>query len=327
MTRLLALITLATGLLTAAAAAAPSLRNTVVVTGPSIRLGDLFNEAGPRAAVEVAPAPALGGRTVLDAAWLVATAREQGLDWQPKSRFEQAIVERAGQTVPVESVVAELKQELGNRLPTGQSELTLDNSELRLFVPAGSTPAITIDGLTFDPRSGRLTAYVSASAGEVVAERVRVTGRVRRMIDMPVLSRPVAPGETIAANDIEMIALPSDRLNQTFLIAAGELIGKTPKRSIRPGEPIRPGDIQTPVVIHRGDLVTVVLQSAGLMLTAQAKALEDGVRGQAIRISNTRSGKTLDAAVSGPGTVTLSIAAPVAAARTVTTAGATARQE
>jgi flagellar basal body P-ring formation protein FlgA len=327
MTRLSLLVALAAGLLTGAAVAAPSLRNTVVVNGPSIRLGDLFSDAGPRAAVEIAPAPALGGRIVLDAAWLAAAAREQALDWQPKSRFEQAIVERAGQTVPLETVIAEVRQELANRLPAGQSELTLDNSDLRLIVPAGSAPLVTVDGLTFDPRSGRLTAYVAASAGDIATERVRVTGRVRRIVDMPVLTRLVAPGETIAANDIEMIALPSDRLNQSFVAAAGELVGKTPRRSIRPGEPIRPGDIQTPVVIRRGELVTVILQSAGLLLTAQAKALEDGVQGQAIRVSNTRSGKTLDAAVSGPGTVTLSIAGPVATAQPIAVAHATAHQE
>jgi flagella basal body P-ring formation protein FlgA len=305
MTRLLLLVALATGLLTAGAAAAPTLRTNVVVTGPSIRLGDLFGDAGPRAAVEIAPAPALGSRTVLDAAWLAARAREQALDWQPKSRYDQATVERASQSVPAEAVIAELRQELGNRLPGGQSDLTLDNADLRLFVPAGPAPAISVDAMTFDARNGRLTAYVTASAGEVTSERVRVTGRVRRMLDMPVLTRPLAPGETIAARDIETIALPADRLNQAFVVAAAELIGKTPKRSIRPGEPIRPSDIQTPIVIRRGELVTVVFQSATLLLTAQAKALEDGAQGQAIRVSNTRSGKTLDATVSSPGTVTL----------------------
>src|SRR5712671_5264168 len=76
----------------AGAAAEPSLRTTVVVTGPSIRLGDLFSDAGPRAAVEIAPAPVLGGRMVLDAVWLAARAHEQNLDWQPKSRYEQATV-------------------------------------------------------------------------------------------------------------------------------------------------------------------------------------------------------------------------------------------
>jgi flagellar basal body P-ring formation protein FlgA len=311
MTRLVLLVALATGLLGTGAAAAPTLRTNVVVTAPSIRLGDLFSDAGPRAAVEIAPAPALGSRTVLDAAWLAARAREQALDWQPKSRYDQVTVERASQSVPAEAVVAELRQELGNRLPSGQSELTLDNADLHLLVPAGPAPQLSIDAMTFDARSGRVTAYVSASAGDMTSDRVRVTGRVRRMLDMPVLSHSVAPGETIAARDIETIALPADRLNQTFVAAAAELVGKTPRRSIRPGEPIRPSDIQTPIVIRRGELVTVVLKSATLLLTAQAKALEDGIQGQAIRVSNTRSGKTLDATVSSPGTVV--IAAPPSA--------------
>jgi flagella basal body P-ring formation protein FlgA len=298
------------GLLATSAAAAPTLRNTVVVTGPSIRLGDLFSDAGPRAAIEIAPAPALGGRTVLDAAWLAATAQEQNLDWQPKSRYEQVTVERASQSVPTEAIVAELKQELGSRLPGGQSELTLDNADLRLLVPAGPPPAILVDAVTFDARSGRLTAYVTATAGDVTTDRIRVTGRVRRMLEMPVLTRLVAPGEMITARDIESIALPADRLTQSFVIGPAELIGKTPKRSIRPGEPIRPSDIQTPIVIRRGELVTVVFQSATLLLTAQAKALEDGTQGQAIRVTNTRSGKTLDATVNGPGTVVLSALSP-----------------
>jgi flagellar basal body P-ring formation protein FlgA len=307
---------LVTGLLVTGAAAAPTLRSNVVVAGPAIRLGDLFSDAGGLAGIEVAPSPALGGKTILDAAWLAATAREQSLDWQPRSRYEQAVVERASQTVSPETVITELKQALGSRLPGGQSELTLDNGDLRLFVPAGPPPAVAIDSLTFDPRSGRLTAYVTASADEVASERVRITGRVRRMIDMPVLTRLIAPGETIAAGDVETIAMPADHLNQSFVAAAAELIGKTPKRSLRPGEPIRPSDIQTPILIRKGELVTVVLQSPALLLTAQAKALEDGAQGQAIRVSNTRSGKTLDATVSAPGTVMLSTALPAPAATT-----------
>jgi flagellar basal body P-ring formation protein FlgA len=299
------------GFIAGAAAAAPALRGNVVVTGPAIRLGDLFSDAGPRAAVEIAPAPALGGRIVLDAAWLAATAQEQNLAWQPKSRYEQSVVERASQSVPAEAIITELRHELGSRLPGGQSELTLDNADLRLLVPAGAKPSILIDAMSFDARSGRLTAYVAASAEDVTTERVRVTGRVRRLLEMPVLNRLVAPGETIAAQDIETIALPADRLNQSFVVGAADLLGKTPKRSIRPGEPIRPSDVQTPIVIRRGELVTVVLQSATLLLTAQAKALEDGTQGQAIRVSNTRSGKTLDATVNGPGTVILATVSPI----------------
>jgi flagella basal body P-ring formation protein FlgA len=307
MTRFLLIIAVATGAVAAAADAAPTLRTNVIVTGPAIRLGDLFTDTGELAIIEVAPSPALGGKTILDAAWLAARAHEQKLDWQPKSRYDQTIVERASQAVSSEAIVAELTHELANRLPAGQIELVLDTVDLRLFVPAGATPTITVDALTFDARSGRLSAYVMASAADTASERVRITGRVHRILDLPVLTRPVAPGEAITARDIETIALRGDRLSQTFVSAAADLIGKTPKRSIRPGEPVRPSDLQIPVVIRKGELVTIVLQDAALFLTAQGKALEDGAQGQAIHVSNTRSGKMLDATVTGSGAVALAI--------------------
>jgi flagella basal body P-ring formation protein FlgA len=308
MTRFLLIIAaVATGAVAAAAEAAPTLRTNVVVTGPAIRLGDLFSDTGELAVIEIAPSPTLGAKTIFDAAWLAARAHEQKLDWQPKSRYDQTTVERASQAISSEAIVAELTHELANRLPAGRIELVLDTVDLHLFVPAGATPTITIDSLTFDARSGRLSAYVGASAADTASERVRITGRVHRILDLPVLMRPVAPGEAITARDIETIALRSDRMSQTFVSDAAELIGKTPKRSIRPGEPVRPTDLQTPVVIRKGELVTIVLRDTTLFLTAQGKALEDGAQGQAIHVSNTRSGRTLDATVTGPGAVALSI--------------------
>jgi flagella basal body P-ring formation protein FlgA len=59
--------------------------------------------------------------------------------------------------------------------------------------------------------------------------------------------------------------------------------------------------------------VTIILQTRAIMLTAQATALEDGAIGQAIRVSNTRSKKTLDATVTGPGNVALAIPTSLAA--------------
>jgi flagella basal body P-ring formation protein FlgA len=313
MPRATLLIGLALTLVAGGAAAEPTLRQNVVVDGPVIRLGDLFSDAGARSGEAVAQAPAPGAKIVYDAGWLAARAREQKLAWQPRSRFDETSVERASQAITADAIALELRRELGDRLPTGPVELALDNPGLRIFVPASAPATLAIDGLTFDPRSGRVAAYVSAPGTDANAERIRVGGRVFRLIEVPVLTRSVSPGEQIAAGDVQTVALRAERLNQNYVGNAADLVGRTPKRSIRPGEPVRPSDVQIPIVVRKGELVTIILQTRAIMLTAQATALEDGAVGQAIRVSNTRSKKTLDATVTGPGNVALAIPTSLAA--------------
>src|SRR5882757_2338763 len=115
--------------------------------------------------------------------------------WLPSSRFSS------------DAIAQELKRELGSQLPSGTVQLALDNPGIRLLAPAGAAPGITVDNLAYDARSGRLTAYVSAQAGAAETEPLRVTGRVYRMIELPVLTRQVAPGEAIADRDIDIIAV------------------------------------------------------------------------------------------------------------------------
>jgi flagellar basal body P-ring formation protein FlgA len=217
------------------------------------------------------------------------------------------VVERARQAIDADAIALELRREMGDRLPPGAVEIALDNPGLRLFVPASGPATLAIEGLTYDPRSGRISAYISAPANDPGAERIHLGGRVFRLIDVPVLARSIAPGEQIVAADVQTISLRAERLNQNYIGNASDLIGRTPKRSIRPGQPVRPSDVQIPIAVHKGEFVTVILQTRAIMLTAQAIALDDGAIGQAIRVSNTRSKKTLDATVTGPGNVALAI--------------------
>jgi flagellar basal body P-ring formation protein FlgA len=55
--------------------------------------------------------------------------------------------------------------------------------------------------------------------------------------------------------------------------------------------------------VHKGDLVTVILNTASMQLTAQGKAVEDGAMGASIRVTNTQSNRVIDTVVSGPNQV------------------------
>ena len=301
-----ALVALLVGI--AGAAAQPTLKAASTVASDVIRLGDLFSDAGPHAADVVAPAPPPGSSTIFNAQWLASTAREHNLDWEPQSRFEQASVARATRIIGTEAVIGRLLDEIGRRQSVDGAELQLDNPALRLVVAKEASDAIAVEGLVIDPRSGRFSAILQAPAENAAAEQVPVTGHVIRMARLPALTHALAPGETIVAGDIEIVPLRADRVAADMVLEPGELLGRTPRHALRAHEPLRNADIQVPIVVHKGDLVTVVLETPTMRLTAQGKALDDGGLGAAIRVANTKSGRVIDAAVVAGNLVT--VAAP-----------------
>ena len=315
MSRLVLSILIAASTLAAAASARAeaTLRPVAVVKASVIRIGDLFSDAGSHASDVVAPAPPLGSRTIFDAAWLAAAAREHHVDWQPASRFDQAAVERAARVVPADAVASALLDEIRARQPLDDGEIQLDNPALRLVVAAEAPDAIGIESLSFDARTGRFSALVSALANDADAERQHVSGRVFRMVKVPTLNRALAPGEAIHTGDIEFLRLRADRVAGDVTADLHELVGRTPRRPLRAHEPLRAGDIQVPIVVHKGDLVTVLLETPLMRLCAQGKALDDGAMGAAIRLANTKSNRVIDAVVTGPNLATIAAAAQLAA--------------
>jgi flagella basal body P-ring formation protein FlgA len=293
------------------ALAAPMLRPAVTVNDSVIRLGDLFTDAGAQGSDVVSPAPPPGSRTLFDAAWLAAAARAHDLDWQPATRFDQASVERATRIVTGAAVAQSLLDEIARRQSVDGAQIQLDNAAFRLLVPASAPARLDIEGLTVDPRTGRFSALVAALSEDAAAQRV--TGRLVRMTTLPVLNRPVAPGETIAQRDLATVTLRADRVGPDMIVDARELIGKTPLRLLHAEEPLRNADVQVPVVVHKGDLVTIVLETRTMRLTVQGKALDDGGMGAAIRVANTKSNRVIDATVAGPNLVTVAAAAQIAA--------------
>jgi flagella basal body P-ring formation protein FlgA len=315
MVRLLATLIVAAiaALSSGAARAEPALRPTVTVERDAILLGDLFSDAGAHAADWVAPAPPPGSRTIFDAAWLAAAAREHQLDWRPVTSFDRASVERATRIVTSDQIARRILDEIGRREPIDGAEIQLDNTGLRLLVAREGPDTLAVEGLTIDARTGRFSALVTAPADDPNAERQRVGGRLIHMMQLLVLNHPLATGDIIRQGDLETLSIRAERAAPDAIADARELIGKTPRRPLRAHEPMRGGDVQAPVVVHKNDLVTIVLETPTMHLTAQGKALEDGGLGAAIRIANTKSDRIIEAVVTGPNIVTLAASAQLAA--------------
>ncbi len=287
----------------AAAADTVMLREAIAVNSKVVRLGDLFTGVGDKADIAVAYAPEPGKRAIFDARWLFRVARAYQLDWRPLSLQDQVVVERESLMVTREEIEDHIRAALIERGVDPAIQVELTNRMMRIYLPGTATSTIGVEDVAYETRTGRFAAVVAAPAGEPTATRVRVTGKVHKVSEVPVPARRLAPNDVITANDVKFVSMRDDRVPRDAVTNADDLIGMAAKRSLRPGVPVQSIAVQQPILVPKGSLVTIVLQAPRMTLTAQGKALENGTEGETIRVANSRSKKTIEAEVAGPGRV------------------------
>ena len=289
-----------------------TLKAHATVQGDIVHLGDLFEGLGAKSGTAVARAPSLGSPVELDARWLAALARGHDLAWRPQSRFDRIVVERASLTLPTEQIGDALLAALADQLPDADLEIKLDNPTMRLLLPAESEPSLAVRGLVYHPASGRFRAQLVAPADGQPRVRSAVSGRALQMAEIPVLRQSVDPGQPIRPQDVDWLRVRQDRSQRGIVRDIDGLVGKSPRRPLSVGQPIRQADLRDPVVVAKKSLVVIRLTTDRMTLTAQGRALEDGSQGAAIRVMNTKSNTVINATVVRPGLVDVIAASQVA---------------
>ena len=285
------------------------LRSAVTVVDPVIRLGDLFDGSLANAGVAVARAPAPGDSVVLDARWLLAVARSHRVAWVPTTRFDQSVVTRASQLIGADALRAELAQEIAALGFDGDFEVQFDGVAPALKLPVDVEPTVAVQQLNFDAKSGRFTAALSAPANTPAAVRTMVAGRVFQLVDAIVPVRRLVPGEVISEDDLKWVQLRADRITGGVVVDPEEIVGRSPRRPIQAGRPIRANDLQVAVIMKKGKIVTMVLETPQMLITTQGKVLEDGAEGDLVQVMNTSSNRIIRAVVVDPTTVSVAAGA------------------
>lgn len=287
-----------------ATATESTLKSAVIVESRFIKLGDLFSNAGDKATTNIAYAPAPGKRLVLDATWLYRVARGYRLKWRPLTMNTRAVVERASQEIMRDEIEDVLISALRDRGVKDKVELAF-GGRTRLFVAANQAVTIGVEGLTYDQVTGRFVATVSAPAGEANSQRLRISGRVHHLVSVPIATHRMRRGEVIRKGDIEMIDVRANNLRPGTIIYSDQLIGMAAKRVIRPRVPIRTSQIRRPLLVPKGSLVTILLQTSFMRLTVLGRALDEGSKGEVVRVKNSHSKQMVEATVIGPGRVSV----------------------
>ncbi|TCZ63663.1 flagellar basal body P-ring formation chaperone FlgA [Roseicella aquatilis] len=277
-------------------------RPLVVAQDAVLRLGDLFEGAGRRAAQPIGAAPLPGRRMLIEAAQLAALARAHGLAWRPLSAQERVVVERPGEPVPRERLLAALREALAPLGLEPEAELELGPLSLPL-VPPGGGARLLVEGASLDPAGGRFAATLLVAAEGMPAQQMRLTGRALPTLPVVVATHRLALGEVVRPGDARVVRMRAERVRTGAAERLEEVVGHQLQRPVGSEMPFQRADLAPPTPVGKNALVTMVVEAPGLALTAQGRALEAGPRGGLVPVMNLASRAVVEGQVTGPGRV------------------------
>lgn len=285
------------------------LNQSVMVTENYVRLGDIFlGLQDSLSGTPVMASPAIGGQKVLSTAEIAGLARKYKLDWAPTSRHQNVTISRMDQLITPEMLVNRLEAALRSSGVDGNLQIELDGRPKAIRIPSGEGATIGVESLQYEQETGRFYSVMVAATRKGIVERATLNGHAFSMVAIPVLSRRLGPDDVIRDQDLEWKKVRADKVDDNFIMDMEQLVGRSPMRWTRAGEAFKRGEVQAAIVVRRGTLVSMVLRSPNMTLTTQGKALDDGAMGEAIRVLNTSTNRTVYATVIRPDVVSVKLA-------------------
>lgn len=172
--------------------------------------------------------------------------------------------------------------------------------------------AIRVTGAGFAraPGSSRLTATISDSK-RVANEPHLMTAppansRAGQTADpstkanaVVMAKRAIAPGESIREIDVELTVPEKPILGGTAARSIDKVIGMEATRVIGVGQPVELSFLRKPILVQRGQPVTVTAKAAGVLVRTTARALDHGSSGDVIMLESLEKKEKYAAVVTG----------------------------
>lgn len=189
-------------------------------------------------------------------------------------------------------------------------EASYDEELYRFSVSARWMPGSLLalqpgDILSVQPK-GAVDRYTHFEVSYRAGNRNR-SSQVQLSVDierkLPVASRRILNGEQISAADLELrwVSVPNDRGQ---LVDEATLIdGKTIRRNLVKGQPVRHADVSSEFLIDAGDSVKMIFEDQGVRIELTGEARQSGAQDDEIRIYSNETRKRYLGRVIGPGVV------------------------
>lgn len=285
-----------------------TLKKSIVVDGPQVKLSDIFEGFDLEKDRVLFPAPKPGKKYTFKYKRILRLAQRYKLALDPKSKIHRVIIRANSDTIEEAEILDRLKEAFAKDLSGESYKIELDQKKITLHFPKQGNGNIRIDQIRFNQAKSRFQVkIIRLENGEDMGYE-RLSGRIIPVSSIPVLRQAIPKGAIISASDIEWVEISAHRINTTMIVDEIDLIGATPRRgTLRSQAPLQKTDITFPKIIQKGEAVIISAQAPHMMLTAKGKALEHGIQNTMIKVMNIDSKRIIQATVVGPKQVTVDV--------------------
>ncbi|GAA0773486.1 flagellar basal body P-ring formation protein FlgA [Roseibium denhamense] len=295
--------------------AKPVLRSQVVTLSDVVTIGDFYSNAGALAAKPLFRSPDMGTSGDVAATLVAERARSAGLKAAGTDGLRQVSVHRGAATFDRGQLAQLIRKALAER----NASVDISMVDVRFFQAPDKVLAdpkvaepLRIERIDWSPTTGHFTT-VGMVATENGYQPLTMTGLAVEMVDILALAQPLRRGDILKEGDLSTIRMPRTKVTTGAVVDADEIIGKEARSNIRANSPLARKDFQRPVLVKRGDKVTVTYLMTGMKLTSRAQAMDDGAKGDVIDVMNLTSRRIVPAIISSRGQVRVHAANPVIA--------------
>jgi flagella basal body P-ring formation protein FlgA len=233
------------------------------------------------AAGESVPSAASSGTIDRQAALLAGQIKRTSAAPREESPFDEAEAERVrGQ---LDGLIVNYLASKAGRADAWRVTFNVADRFLAMLQTATSTPKCT-GGV--DPWTGRQRFLISFATAKGPVQ-IPVYADVAVATPVVVAVRPIERGAVITAAhvDVQTIEYVSNVSGRRVPLESVEkLIGMEAQQAIKTGETVYADQVRAPLLVQRGEEVTVVSQGGGIRVRTMARVVQDGALGELVQV-------------------------------------------
>ena len=149
----------------------------------------------------------------------------------------------------------------------------------------------------------RKNLFVIAAIVLVPAMVLVASSAFAATVRIVVPAHDIARGDVIGETDLTYATVDGAALMSGVPTKMEEVTGQQARRTLSAGQAFRGDDVRHPVVVTKGQTVTMQFSAPGVELTAMGRAMSEGGVGDTVTVQNPASFRMISAIVVSPGNV------------------------